>query len=600
MCGIAGIVMKGNKRPDKEAIRSMVISLAHRGPDEEGVWFYERAAFGHCRLSVIDTSQAGHQPMHYKHLTIAFNGEIYNYLEIKQELVGKGHVFRTRSDTEVILHAYEEWGEGCLQMFQGMWAFAILDMQHKIIFCARDRFGIKPFYYFDDSEKFIFASEIKAILSAGVPAQVDQNALMDYLVVGITDHSNNTFFKGIHQLLAGQYAIHNISTGEMHIRHYYDILHVTRQRMDGAEYVKRLQNSIRLHLRSDVPVGTCLSGGLDSSTVAVVAASAVRQNGGRPFGAFTAQSELPDNDESVSARQVAEHCSLDWHVVKPMYADFSREIEKCLYFQGEPVLGPSVFMQYSVMKAAKDAGFKVLLDGQGGDETLLGYERYYPVFLGSLFTQKKWLHFLKEYYLAIKHSRLTSFTLPAYFLYFLCLPLRKRALSQRAEFLKPEFLKPALNILNDATGDIFNIHELQVSEVMKYQMPHLLRYEDRNSMAHGIEARVPFVDHPCVEAALSLEHSEKIHNGYTKYVLRQFADTMLPKTITWRRYKIGFESPDTLWLSRHLSVMRDKVNHSELLHKICVKVPKLEDVSLSIQWKLYNVAVWEEQFGAQC
>jgi asparagine synthase (glutamine-hydrolysing) len=600
MCGIAGIIYKNGIPENREAIlKSMLTSIAHRGPDDEGMYFDGAVALGHRRLSVLDLSSAGHQPMKHKDYLIVYNGEVYNYLELRDELKRFGHTFTTGTDTEVILHAYDQWGEDCLNRFNGMWAFAIYDKRKQTLFCSRDRFGVKPFYYYEDNEKLIFASEIKAILCAGVKPVANIPVLMAYLVVGFVNNSEQTFFKGIHQLMPGSNLSFNTNTGSVSLRQYYDLSKLELPEIDSVDFARHFENSIRLHLRSDVPIGTCLSGGLDSSTVAAIASNLLRElQPDARFGAITAQSESSENDESEYARQVVEHCRLDWHLVKPTYDDFVQHIDDCLRVQGEPVGGPSVFMQYWVMKKAKDAGFKVMLDGQGGDETLLGYERYYPAFFLYLLKRGRCLLFLKEYYQAVRHSRLSTLQLTAFIAYFLILPIRKKILTKRVNFLKPSLIHQGLAALNTPANAFFDIRTLQEQELMIYQLPKLLLYEDRNSMAHSIEARVPFVSYPCVEAALALKPTSKIRSGYTKYALRLIAERLLPKSIAWRRNKIGFEAPSRIWLKKHRPQMQAKIAHSSIISNITTSIPSLELMTLELQWRMYNIAVWEEQYKA--
>ena len=577
----------------------MLHSIAHRGPDDEGIYVHQNIGIGHRRLSIIDTSEAGHQPMRYKHLVITYNGEIYNYLEIREKLLDRGHSFVTRTDTEVILHAYEEWGKDCLHHFNGMWAFTLLDQSKNILFCSRDRFGIKPFYYYEDNQVFVFASEIKAILSSFASARVNYERLIDYLVVGITDHSEETFFQDIRQLVPGHSMAVNLVNGETSIERYFDLANHSKADCTTDGYEMCLRRSVRLHLRSDVPVGTCLSGGLDSSIVAALAASFNRGSGNNHFSAVTARSELPRNDEIPFARQVVEHCKLDWHIAQPVYEDFKNHIEECLRFQGEPVGGPSVFMQYWVMKTAKEAGLKVMLDGQGGDETLLGYERYYISFFWNLFKRGCWLKLIKEYILAVRHSKLSFLALFAYALYFSILPIRRIILKRRTFFLEKEYWDFSDKTLREISKDFFNLDKLQVSEIQFQQLPNLLKYEDRNSMAYSIEARVPYIELSCIETALSLSPEDKIRGGYTKYPLRKIAEKILPYTIAWRREKIGFEAPTQIWLNQYRGIMQNQIQHSRILKRICKCLPNLKKLRLEMQWRLYNIAVWERLYNVQ-
>ncbi len=577
----------------------MTDTLIHRGPDDEGIYVQKNIGLGHRRLSIIDTSEAGHQPMRYKHFVITYNGEIYNYLEIRKKLVDLGHIFETRTDTEVILHAYEEWGKECLDHFTGMWAFAILDEINNLLFCSRDRFGIKPFYFYDNEEIFAFASEIKALLALGMPSRINYKRLMDYLIVGISDHTEDTFFQNIQQLLPGHLMIINLDNKNINTEKYFDLADHKKIASNIDDYVKRLQESVRIHLRSDVPVGTCLSGGLDSSIVAALAATFNRLNGTDHFFAVTARSESPDNDEIDFARQVAEHCRLDWYISSPVYKDFAKRIEDCLWFQEEPVGGPSVFMQYWVMKTAKEAGLKVMLDGQGGDETLLGYERYYISYFWNLLKRRELARLMSEYILAVRNSKMSFLRLAAFAGYFSFFPLRKMILRRRANYLRKEYLNYSDKIVQEISKDVFNINKLQISEIRFQQLPHLLKYEDRNSMAHSIEARVPYIELGCIEAALSLPPEEKIREGYTKFPLRIVARDILPYAIASRKRKIGFEAPTKIWLRKHNGIMQNEVQKSEILKRVCEFIPDLNSLKAEMCWRLYNIAVWERLYNVQ-
>jgi len=308
MCGIAGICNKNSVIAELSPLKEMLRVLKHRGPDDTGTYVYRNVALGHNRLSVIDTSSAGHQPMKYKDFVIIYNGEIYNYLEIKEQLIDDGHVFTTQTDTEVLLHAYEAWGEDCLKRMTGMWAFAILDQNRNELFCSRDRFGIKPFYYCCGEKILIaFASEIKALLISAAMPRVNYDRLMDYLVVGLTDHTEDTFYPAVKQLLPGHSLVVDLKSGEKKIRKYYCLANHSKLISTPEEFEKCLRKSVEIHMRSDVPVGTCLSGGIDSSVIAALASSVNRKNGNLEFSAITAQSESPDNDETPFARRVVEH-----------------------------------------------------------------------------------------------------------------------------------------------------------------------------------------------------------------------------------------------------------------------------------------------------
>lgn len=327
MCGIVGLCYKDSIVQEPSALQAMLHTMRHRGPDDQGIYVYRNVALGHNRLSILDLSEAGHQPMHYGHLTITYNGEIYNYVEIREELRSQGHVFVTDTDTEVLLHAYDRWGEECLQRMTGMWAFAILDRKRDELFCSRDRFGIKPFYYYSDEETiFAFASEIKALLDSVVEARVHYERLMDYLVIGLSDHTEETLYQSIKQLLPGHSLFVDLTKATKKTRRYYSLGAFLSGVSTAEDFEHSLRKSVSIHMRSDVPVGTCLSGGIDSSVVAALASAVNRSLGNETFSAITAQSESSFNDETPFARQVAKHCHLDWHVTKPDYGIFKNNL----------------------------------------------------------------------------------------------------------------------------------------------------------------------------------------------------------------------------------------------------------------------------------
>ena len=370
MCGIAGILQTDGREVSRSALDRMVARLEHRGPDDVGHAFGESWGLGHRRLAVLDLSSGGRQPMVLGGLVLVYNGEVYNYRELRAELEPLGHEFHSSSDTEVVLHAYQEWGEECLTRFVGMWALGLIDRNRGVLFLARDRFGVKPLYYAQPDGRFLFASECPALLEANIARTIDLDSLSAYLVTGLTDHSERTFYDSIRQLPPGSRARLDLRSGSFAVERYYDVA-TTLSGEPGsvADYCRALEDSVRLRLRSDVPVGTCLSGGLDSSTVAALASREAHDLGRGRLHAVTAGVEAGAPDETPFARAVVEHCDLAWDVVTPTIETVERDLETALLAQGEPVGGPSVFLQYCVMERARERGLKVMLDGQGGDET---------------------------------------------------------------------------------------------------------------------------------------------------------------------------------------------------------------------------------------
>lgn len=605
MCGIAGVIGLNGQAVESHLIEKMTRAVAHRGPDGEGVLVEGNVGLGHRRLAIVDLSADGAQPMTAGHgrYTVVFNGEIYNYLELRAELQALGHVFATNSDTEVLLTAYAEWGPACVRRFNGMWAFAIYDRASKRLFCSRDRFGKKPFYYLRKHNWFAFGSEIRQLLPLLPARRADKQALLKFIVGNMAEGLEQTFFEGVRKLPGGHNLTLDLYSGEMRIERYYELtIDQSLAGIDDEEAVQRfsalLSDAVSLRLRADVPVGTCLSGGLDSSSIATLASSLYRNEAQRPFVAITACSEQGDNDESDYAAQVVERNHMLWHRVRPCYDDFAAALPAVVEAQEEPFPSPSIAMQYFVMRCSREQGIPVLLDGQGGDETLLGYERYFASHYLSQVRSHGWLRTLA----AIRESSANNATMSAqralgYFAYFTLAKLRWHNYRRRHSYLRalPEMFEE-VRMYAEASG---NIQALQKLEIERTNLPALLRYEDKNSMRHSIETRLPFLDYRLVELSLSLPGSVKISKGWTKHVLRQSMAGKMPDSIVWRRNKFGFEAPERLWFARHQSAMMEAVRGSALLGTVCRPEQLLREfggIDPLTQWRLYSVACWERTF----
>jgi asparagine synthase (glutamine-hydrolysing) len=604
MCGISGIISKNIYPVQSELLEKMNALISHRGPDADGFYYWNSVGFAHRRLSILDVSSEGNQPMHFSDkYTIIYNGEVYNYLEIREELRDLGYSFKTGTDTEVILAAYDYWGDNCLNKFNGMWSFAILDKIKELIFCSRDRFGIKPFYFTDNDKCFAFGSEIKQLLLHFDIVKADRDILIEFLLTSIDNHSEKTYFSGIHSLLPGHWLRFSLRDYSVQIRQYYNLYdQIVPSDNDlfknTTELKYILKSAVSLRLRSDVTVGTCLSGGLDSSAISAIASKEFVKKTGRKFTAIHARSTESETDESKFAIKVAEHYNLDLHVVAPSTQDFVRLVDEVIYTQEEPFGSPSMFMGYHVFQEAKKLGCKVMLNGQGGDEVLLGYERYYTSYLHTLPFFKR----IKEIVLQTNNSGLSFTDAILYYFYFSSFRLRKGKLIKDS-LIKPELLKKhsyrTLRLSVDSFKDIFELQKLEVTTI---QLPHLLRYEDRNSMRHSIETRLPFLDYRMLEVSLSAKPEHKIRDGWTKYILRKALDGILPDSVIWRKNKLGFNAPDRTWLSHHEESMKKEISQSKLLREI-TSVNKLLDqfssMSLKNKWKYYNVAVWERVYDVK-
>ncbi|MCT7911790.1 asparagine synthase (glutamine-hydrolyzing) [Arcobacter lacus] len=609
MCGISGIINKNLNRVDKDEIQHMNDLISHRGPDDEGFYFEKNFAFGHRRLSILDLSSDGHQPMHYlDKYVITYNGEVYNYLEIKEELLKYGYTFHSHTDTEVILASYDKWGEECVNKFNGMWAFAIYDKEKNIIFCSRDRFGVKPFYYTQVDEKFIFGSEIKQLLEFYQDRYVNKKVLMNYLVTGFHDFTNDTFFEKIEKLEGSHNLVYNLNTNDYLIKKYYSIniddsIKNLEEDIIINKYEEDLSNSIKLRLRSDVRVGTCLSGGIDSSAITAIASKFYEYN--NKFIAIHAKSIEKITDESKYAYDVSNSLdNVDLKIVEPSTKDFINNIDEVILTQEEPFGSPSIFMQYFVMREAKKLNCKVMLDGQGGDETLLGYERYYPAAYIDLMKNRGFISMIKEVLNTNKNNSKMSFLWIIKLTFgSILFNLRIKKYIKKCFFVKNEYLiNNKFDYIKEFAEKYFNVNELQKYEITNLSIPVLLRYEDKNSMKHSIETRLPFLDFNVLELALSIDTKIKIKKGWTKYLLRSIIDKLLPNSVVWRKSKLGFNAPERIWIDENELIMLNEISKSKILNKITnmkILLLNYSKFDYRLKWRLFNIACWERIYNVK-
>ena len=538
----------------------MAAELDHRGPDGKGLFAAAGVALGFRRLAIIDLTDAGNQPFASEDgsLQLVHNGEIYNSVELRRELEAKGHRFRSATDTEVILAAYEEWGERCVERFNGMWAFALWDARRDRLFCSRDRFGVKPFYHRHEGGRFAFASELKAF-RANPEARLAPNprAVRDYLDQGYIEHTDDTFFAGIHKLPAAHTL--TFDRGGLKLRRYWSLEERDPPPGDPAEAVRELMlDSVRLRLRSDVPVGTCLSGGLDSSAIAVAVDHLLRTEAenARPVGdrqkTFTAFFEDQGFDERPFAEAVVLKTGADPHWVSFSDADLVANLPAIVEAQDEPFGSTSIAAQWYVMRAAKAAGVTVMLDGQGGDEVLAGYHGYFGFRFADLLVARR----LGDLRAEVRAYRTLHGAGAGAIASALLRPFAPESLKSAArQRLKwgGGLSHPDLRRLDRtprADGSPFPDRLRRQLQLILTErgLPELLRYEDRNSMAHSLEARVPFLDYRLVELLFSLPGEELIHSGRTKVVLRRAFGDLLPPTVRDRVDKLGFVTPEGRFL----------------------------------------------------
>jgi len=606
MCGIAGYVATTPDDRLRVIIQRMTDAVSHRGPDGEGVFVQGNVALGHRRLAIIDLSELGAQPMTDPDsgCVIVYNGEIYNYIEVRKELESRGCAFHSHSDTEVILKAYAVWGADCVARFNGMWAFAIYDHRKNVVFCSRDRFGVKPFYYSEVPGGFAFGSEIRQLLPLLDRVTADTGMLAGYLISRVAERADTTFFSKVRKLPGGHNLILDPGTGRYTIRRFYRL--EQRRELesvsldDGArEFRALLEDAVRLRLRSDVRVGTCLSGGLDSSSIATLAARQYSSEADVAFSAITAISQDPRTDESEFAKGIVDAACLDWITLRPTYEDFRDSLSEAVAAQEEPFAAASVMMQFFVMRAARRAGIPVLLDGQGGDEALLGYERYFADYCVELVKSGQFRTFAGFLGGLVANGRKGAILSLVWNLaYFHATSLRSLPGSAHGLF-KAEFEAAARNdtTAQRSYSDLFSLQRLEIEST---NLPALLRYEDKNSMWHSIETRLPFLDYRLLEFALSIDAGLKLRRGWSKFVLRKAMEQEMPQQIVWRNNKFGFEAPESRWMAAHAGSARAAIQSSDLLSAVCEK-EKLSDGSFDrmkpgVRWRLFSAALWARSF----
>ena len=644
---------------DPDLLQSMAKTLKHRGPDDEGYvlinsstgkseprsgdetvaglqatmkhistppGFRFNVALGHRRLSILDLSAAGHQPMGNEggDIWIVHNGEIYNHAELREELKDRGHVFRSRTDTEVILHSYEQWGEACLSRFNGMWAFAIWDSRSMKLFCSRDRFGIKPFYYFYQDRRFIFASEIKALLATGfIERRPNNQSIFDYVSYGLKDYSEDTFLDGIKQLRGGHCLEFQVNNQELDINRYYDLplIHRSKKVTDGEyalEFRQLLEDSIRLRLESDVDTGTCLSGGLDSSSIVCLIDKLMIETGLKLPGAgnvhktFSARFCETGYDEGPFIQEVVKKTGVDAYYTFPTGESTWEKLPLLIWHQEEPCSRQYLSGQWDVYKLAGQSGVKVVLDGQGGDELLAGYGIYYAALFSYLMRTFQWPELVRE---SVMYSRLYG----------------KSAvvdLLKSPYYFMPEWARSRVRSLTGVDGDPCLSADFKAShtgylfqkrsepgrpadffDAYLYDkftgsyLPGLLHDQDRNSMAHSIESRMPFLDYRLVELAFSMPWQQKIRRGRRKYVLRNAMKGIIPETIENRVDKMGFLNPVQDWLKKSFGAevaeiigsqsfkQRDYFDHFRVAKEYKAHQNGQKNIWLTI-WRWVNLELW--------
>ncbi|HEU4716924.1 MAG TPA: asparagine synthase (glutamine-hydrolyzing) [Bacteroidia bacterium] len=607
MCGISGIAGFSSQQDILEAAVKMNAAIRHRGPDGEGFLVVSenetvscfssdtpaeiisssfphspkkniseqknaaKIVLAHRRLAIIDTSPAGHQPLCSAdgNTWITYNGEVYNYIELRTELEQHGYTFRTRTDTEVILAAYDKWGKSCCEKFNGMWAFVIWDSRKKMLFGSRDRFGVKPFYYYHDKNVFTFASEQKALLkNPFVQTSLSEVAVADYFVAGEIEYREESFFRNILELFPGCAFTLGTESGAFTQWQWFSPEEQEEEaNYTEAQYAKfigetreLLTEAVRLRMRSDVPVGSCLSGGIDSSAISGIIGDMISRhekiNVGERLKLFTAVFDDAEIDERKWAAEMVSRTGAEWFTVTPEPGELVRDIEELIFSQDVPIWSTSTYAQHRVMKLVRDNGIRVVLDGQGGDELFAGYKPYFIPFWNELrsagqtgiLAAEKNAFGLHEAKLYNRRERLKQVTFPS-------LPLSLRLLVQKNYFPDIAYLDKALiSVYKKNYRPVSppkTLNEALRGEFVNTRLKGYLKCEDRCSMWHSVESRTPFADdHKLIGRVFRIPGTMKIRNATTKYLLREAAAPFIPDSIRNRKDKLGYATPNNKWITQ--------------------------------------------------
>lgn len=643
MCGIVGIFTVKGLGNYHSALQAANDIVDYRGPDGSGFVLFDTEssgsckvlkidtlldnvqtdqmtlALGHRRLAIIDLSTAAHQPMSNEDesVWIVYNGEVYNYVELRLELERAGYTFRSQSDTEVILKAYKEWGENCVTRFNGMWAFVIADLRQHKLFCSRDRFGVKPFHFFYDGRHFIFGSEIKQLLCfPPVRKEVNERTVYEFLAHAAVDCSEETFFANIYQLRQGHNLIFHLRDRTLIKTRYYNPQFEINDRImfKGAveEFRHLLMDSVRLRLRSDVEVGSCLSGGLDSSSIVCLMNQLLKNEGKTNIQrTFSSHFDDVEANELEYMEEIIRTTGVQAHFTYPTPDELLEDMRLLMWHQEEPFGSSSIFSQWSVFKLVHQHGIKVMLDGQGADEQLSGYLGLAPYFFKELHEKRKWLELAWETW---RYTRLQGkpwmSVLPAGVSNLLrrFIPLKDNDVpvlvtdwirpevteryQDQSHYLDNQRIKPfaGSEYLNNTLYQLTFLNNLQ----------QLLKYEDRNSMAFSVETRLPFLDYRLVEFVFSLPSNFKIRGGYTKRVLRDAMADILPEKIRCRVSKLGFATPELSWQRTVLRSLIEQAIKNDGLRTFIVpekadaylrKIEKYNLIDFS-PWRWLNLYLW--------
>jgi asparagine synthase (glutamine-hydrolysing) len=604
MCGIVGF----SGTPDQQKLSAMLGSITHRGPDDEARLETDMCTLGMRRLAIIDLSDNIYPVFNEDgKIKCVYNGEIYNYIALREELKALGHTFKTDSDSEVVVHGYEQWGVEVVTRLRGMFVIALFDENINKLYVMRDRLGIKPLYYTEFQGRVIFASEIKAILSAwDIDRTPDHTAVYRFLLTRIHDDEKRTFFGNIKRLLPA-HVMEIEPDGNFRVSKYWEPKVNTSfaSTKSDEEYATELRDkfreSMKLHLITDVPLGVTLSGGLDSSSVASVAADLLKEgtdlhtdNQLKTFSAIHPGEKI---DESEYIDEVVKFTGAKSIKVEPKVDEFWKEIEQWTYYQEEPTISTAPYAYFTVMREAKKH-VKVLLSGQGGDELFAGYIPYFMSYVQTAQDASAFMDIMRE--------SVQGFDLYSNFI--------EKKLAGRFASEKELSISSVVTVQPELLSEpvLYHKHERNLNSRLKFDLlfgsvPNLLRYEDKNAMANSIESRVPFLDHELVELALQIPASQKIKHGWNRYVYRNAMKGLMPDKNRLRRSKIGFVNSEWEWiLAKAINVAqifnseqfksRPYWDGAKVLSEFQASVRGERRGDWLMFWRLLSVELWLRQF----
>lgn len=621
MCGISAIASKDDLKIDPSVITAMTDMVQHRGPDASGYFFDEGLAIGHRRLSIIDLDERSNQPMKGPDgLVISYNGELYNYMELRSQLEVHGYEFQTSSDTEVVLMAYHYWGADCLPLFNGMWAFIIYDPQNRQLFASRDRFGIKPLYYARLGHTVSFASEIKQFtVLPQWRAQANHSMVVDYFYYSMTDHTEATLFKDVFSLPGGHSLVLDLNSHEWTIDSWYRVTDHIRPFVGTRDeamtrYHDLLLDAVSLRLRADVKVGSSLSGGLDSSSIVAMIHLLLQSVSGQPANQEVVTACYQDEryDERQFSRVVAKALGIQSHEVYPDVRSMFDELDRMVFAFDEPFGSLSGFSSWSVFKRARQENLVVMLDGQGPDELLGGYlTSFYPL-LAQEFSHCNYRQWWRDIHAAHDVHGLSKFRLMSVSIMQALMPDRFKSMIQRArlqtkyswisdQYIRDHFQDRQLSLIFSDNLSSFLQHLFVTSSI-----PKILRTLDRESMAASVESRVPFLDHRLVEHSLSLPSRLCIDQGVTKRILRDVMTSYLPEVVTQRMDKMGYVTPEDQWFKTHHNRVRSLIldglpsifNRGQV-DQFLVTMQDGFDRTDHRVWQLLNFCRWADLYHVQ-